>query len=174
ALPGVIKQIPDAQFLIVGDGSDMSRLKNLAKKVGVHDRVHFLGFVNEELLRAYYESCDVFVMPSAKDGFGFVFLEAMQYGKPVVAANRGGSAEVILNGITGILVKYGDIPQLERVLIDLCRDPKYRKRLGSAGYRRLQEHFTYTQFERTLTQILMREIPLASIYINRCRSLAKI
>jgi phosphatidylinositol alpha-1,6-mannosyltransferase len=174
ALPAVIAQIPDAQFLIVGGGSDTVRLKNLAGQRGVSDRVHFLGFVDDEVLRAYYQSCDVFVMPSAKEGFGFVFLEAMQYGKPVVAANRGGSPEVVLDGITGILVKYGEIAQLERALIDLSRDFKYREGLGSAGYRRLQDHFTYPQFEKTLTKILMHELPVASIYNNRCRALAKV
>jgi phosphatidylinositol alpha-1,6-mannosyltransferase len=174
ALPAVIAQIPDAQFLIVGDGSDASRLKDLAARRGVNDRVHFLGFVNDEALRACYRSCDVFVMPSAKEGFGFVFLEAMQYSKPVVAADRGGSPEVVLDGTTGILVKYGEIAQLERALIDLCLDPKYRERLGSAGYRRLQAHFTYPRFESTLTQILMHELPVASIYNNRCRALAKV
>ena len=173
ASPSVIAQIPDAQFLIVGSGNDTSRLKSLAERRGVSSRVHFLGSVSNEALRAFYRSCDVFVMPSAKEGFGFVFLEAMQYGKPIVAADRGGSPEVVQDGVTGLLVQYGDIAQLAQALIDLCRDTERRARLGRAGYQRLQEQFTYPRFERRLTEILMRELPVLSIYNARCRALAR-
>jgi phosphatidylinositol alpha-1,6-mannosyltransferase len=173
ALPEVIARIPDAQLLIVGSGIEAVRLKKLAQSLGVSNRVHFLGSVSDSALRAYYQACDVFVMPSAKEGFGFVFLEAMQYSKPVVAANRGGSPEVVQDGVTGLLVQYGDIPQLARALVDLCRDPERRARLGAAGNCRLHEHFTYKRFQRTLNEILVSELPVASIYNARCRALAK-
>lgn len=173
AAPAVIAQIPDAQFLIVGSGSDTARLKSLAETLGVSPRVHFLGSVSDEALRAFYRSCDVFVMPSAKEGFGFVFLEAMQYSKPIIAADRGGSPEVVQDGVTGLLVQYGDIEQLARALVDLCRDPERRARLGRAGFERLQEQFTYPRFARRLTEILTRELPITSIYNARCRALAK-
>lgn len=174
AMPAVIAHVPDAQFLIVGSGKDSERLRSLAEKLGVSHRVHFLGAVSDSMLRFCYQSCDVFVMPSAKEGFGFVFLEAMQYGKPVVAADRGGSPEVVQDGVTGMLVKYGDVPQLTQAIVKLCCDPKLRETLGRAGYRRLQNKFTYPNFEHTLKKILTSELPLGVIYNARCRAIAKV
>jgi glycosyltransferase involved in cell wall biosynthesis len=171
ALPQVISRVPDVRYLIVGSGSDSVRLKKLAKGIGVSDRVHFLGSVDDATLRACYRACDVFVMPSAKEGFGFVFLEAMQYAKPVVAADKGGSPEVVKDGVTGLLVRYNDVRQLAESLTRLCLDPALRTKLGEAGYRRLQENYTFPQFKQTLTDILTRELPAAAIYRSHSRAL---
>lgn len=171
ALPQVIARVPDIQYLIVGSGSDSIRLKKLADNIGISDRVHFLGSVDGATLRACYRACDVFVMPSAKEGFGFVFLEAMQYAKPVVAADRGGSPEVVKDGVTGLLVRYNDVRQLAESLTRLCLDPALRRELGGAGYRRLQEKYTFPQFKQTLSNILTRELPAAAIYRNHSRTL---
>jgi glycosyltransferase involved in cell wall biosynthesis len=169
SLPEVSKQVPDLQYLIVGSGGDVERLKALVIKIGVADRVHFLGSVDDKTLRAYYKSCDVFVMPSAKEGFGFVFLEAMQYGKPVIAANIGGSPEVVQDGLTGLLVQYGNIAQLAEAITDLSLHPEKRLRMGAAGYQRLQDNYTFPPFREKLTNILTREIPVATLYKNRRR-----
>jgi phosphatidyl-myo-inositol dimannoside synthase len=158
-LPKVLAQVPDVQYLIVGGGDDLQRHKELAHEAGVAKRVQFLDFVDDAALQACYESCDVFVMPSAQEGFGIVYLEAMRYGKPVVAANYGGAPEVVQDGITGSLVKYGDEEQLARVLIELCQDAPKRQKLGQAGFQRLQENFTFAHFKQTLTEILRRELP---------------
>jgi phosphatidyl-myo-inositol dimannoside synthase len=171
ALPQVIAQVPGVQYLIVGSGSDSIRLKKLADSLGVSGRVHFLGSVDDATLRACYRACDVFVMPSAKEGFGFVFLEAMQYAKPVVAADKGGSPEVVKDGVTGMLVRYNDVPQLAESLTRLCLDPALRTKLGEAGYRRLQESYTFPRFKQTLTDILTRELPAAAIYRSHNRAL---
>jgi glycosyltransferase involved in cell wall biosynthesis len=174
ALPEVIKKVPDVQYVIVGSGSDSVRLKKLAQSIGVSNRVHFLGSVDDATLRACYRMCDVFVMPSAKEGFGFVFLEAMQYAKPVIAADKGGSPEVVQDGVTGSLVQYGDIQQLAESITRLCLNPELRKKLGRAGYRRLQEKFTFPQFKRTLKGILERELPAAAIYRAHAALLSKV
>lgn len=173
ALPAVLAQVPDVQHLIVGSGGDTERLKALAARLGVSERVHFLGSVDDAALQNYYRTSDVFVMPSAKEGFGFVFLEAMRYGKPVVAANSGGSPEVVLDGETGVFVPYGDISKLAEALTSLCLNPQLRARLGQAGYRRVREKFTFPRFKQTLTDILMQELPASSIYRSRRNLLAE-
>lgn len=172
ALPSVIARVPDVQYIVIGSGGDLPRLKGLAEKLRVSGRVHFLGSVDNATLRAHYRACDVFVMPSAKEGFGFVFLEAMQYSKPVVAADAGGSPEVVLDGLTGSLIPYGDIAGLAQALSNLCLDPAARERMGRAGYERLQEHYTFPRFRRTLTDILLRELPAAAVYRARQSALA--
>ena len=173
SLPTIAAKVLDVQYFVVGGGTDVERHKQLAQSAGVADRVHFLGFVDDAELRAYYRACDVFVMPSAGEGFGFVYLEAMQYGKPVVAARSGGAPEVVEDGVTGALVEYGDVRQLAETLARLCLDTELRKQLGEAGYGRLQERFTFPQFKRRLTDILRDELQPTANNNAHWRSLLK-
>ncbi len=159
SLPSIMERVADVQYIIIGTGNDLERHKQLAREVGVSDRVHFLGTVDEQTLRHCYEFCDIFVMPSAQEGFGFVYLEAMQYAKVVVAASSGGVPEVVEDQVTGRLVEYGNEDELAHALIELCLDPEKRTRLGSAGYQRLQERFTFAHFKQNLTEILAAELP---------------
>jgi len=159
SLPSIMKSVADVQYIIIGSGTDLDRHKQLAQETGVSDRVHFLGTVDEQTLRYCYQSCDMFVMPSAQEGFGFVYLEAMQYGKAVVAARSGGAPEVVEDQVTGRLIEYGNQDELTQVLIELCLDQPLRTKLGAAGYQRLQERFTFAQFKKTLTEILAAELP---------------
>jgi glycosyltransferase involved in cell wall biosynthesis len=159
ALPEVISRVPDVQYVVVGDGTDLERHKRLAQDLGVADRVHFPGILSKGALALHYQQCDVFVLPSAGEGFGFVFLEAMQYGKPIVAANSGGAPEVVFDDVTGRLVEYDDRPQLVNALTDLCLQPDKRDRMGKAGYELLQGSFTFPGFRKKLSEILLREMP---------------
>ena len=159
ALPAIAKRVADVQYIVVGAGDDLERHKRLAREVGVTDRVHFLGTVDEQTLRHCYQSCDIFVMPSAQEGFGFVYLEAMQYAKTVVAARSGGTPEVVEDQITGRLVEYGNEDELAQALVELCLDTEMRTTLGAAGYQRLQERFTFAQFKNKLGEILAAELP---------------
>jgi phosphatidylinositol alpha-1,6-mannosyltransferase len=154
ALPLVALKIPNVRYKIVGTGTDLERHKQVAVAAGVSDRVDFLGALSTQGLHERYQACDVFVMPSAQEGFGFVYLEAMQYCKPVVAARSGGAPEVVEDGISGLLVDYGDTKQLAQTLTDLCWDPVLRVGLGRAGHQILQEKFTFLQFQETFREIL--------------------
>ncbi|MGH9967616.1 MAG: glycosyltransferase family 4 protein [Pyrinomonadaceae bacterium] len=174
-LPEVAKRTEDVQYTVVGGGTDLERHKKMAQELGVSERVHFLGFVDDETLQSCYRECHLFVMPSAGEGFGFVFLEAMKHGKAIVAANSGGAPEVIQDGLTGCLVEYGNKEELTQKLIDLCLDPAKRDRFGLAGYRRLQENFTFARFKEKLTEILLRELPSETLALgssSRVRSSA--
>jgi phosphatidyl-myo-inositol dimannoside synthase len=159
ALPEVLKRVPDLNYTVVGGGSDLARHQALAEQLGVSSRVHFAGRVTDETLREYYRDCDVFVMPSAGEGFGFVFLEAMKYSKPVIAANSGGAPEVVQDDVTGLLVSAGDKSQLAEAIVSLALDSKRREVLGRNGNKSLQENFTFAQFKQGLTNILYRELP---------------
>jgi glycosyltransferase involved in cell wall biosynthesis len=76
-----------------------------------------------------------------------------------VAAKSGGAPEVVEDQVTGRLVEYGNGEELAQALIELCLDPEKRRRLGSAGYQRLQQRFTYPHFKQKLTEILAAELP---------------
>ena len=81
--------VPDLHLVVVGGGDDLPRLQKLVIDIGAHDRVHFLDSLSREELGACYAHSDVFALPSTGEGFGLVFLEAMSFGKPVVAAAIG-------------------------------------------------------------------------------------
>lgn len=141
-----ISGTPEPHLNLVGDGDDQQRLKALVSKLGIQGRVTFWGALDDTRLAAAYEDCDVFVMPSKKEGFGIVFLEAMLRAKPCIGGAHGGTPEVIRHGETGYLVKYGDIGALIRYLDLLRKDPELRQRLGARGREFLRTHFSATAF----------------------------
>lgn len=157
AMPKVIEQVPDAYYVVVGDGDDLGRLQSLAKREEVEDRVRFVGSLSEETLRRYYGRCDLFAMPSKGEGFGIVFLEAMLYKKAVIAGNHGGSRDIVDAGRTGLLVKHGDVAELSEAITDLLCDDYKRLQMGRAGYERLIFNYTYEHFREKLVNVIQGE-----------------
>ncbi len=109
--PEVLKERPQTVYLLVGDGSDVERIKRLVGQLGLSGRVIMPGFVSDDDLVDYYNLCDVYAMPSTGEGFGIVFLEALSCGKPVIASDQDASAEVLGFGELGTIVP-GLKPQL--------------------------------------------------------------
>jgi glycosyltransferase involved in cell wall biosynthesis len=167
SIPLILSSVPDLNYLVIGDGTDLNRHKQLASEIGIADRVHFLGSVDESLLRRCYRACDIFVLPSAQEGFGIVYLEAMHHRKPIVAARSGAAPEVVKDGETGLLVEYGNVEQLANVVARLCLSSNLRAILGTAGYRHLQQNFTFEHFRRRLTDIILSEVPAAIVGVDR-------
>jgi len=93
-------------------------------------------------LELFYSRCDIFVAPSRYESFGIIYLEAMKYGKPVIACDTGGTPEVVNHGKSGILIEPGNPAQLAGAIIDLAKDKTVRKRLGDNGKNRLKQKFS--------------------------------
>jgi len=119
ALPAIRKHFPTLRYLIGGQGPFADSLKQIALTLGIQDLVIFTGFVAKEELCDHYRLCDVFVMPSQKEGFGIVFLEAMASGKPTIAGNLDGSVDALDGGRLGALVNPQDSTQIAQVLIEI-------------------------------------------------------
>ena len=156
-LPAILKEVPDAFYVIIGDGSDRARLESLTKNIGVYEKVIFAGKVTSDLLPSYYNLCDVFALPSEKEGFGIVFLEAMYYSKPCIGANRGGIPEVIEDGKSGFLIDPKNINSLSESMIKLLKDHDLCYSIGKAGKERLENRFSFKIFRERLEQILLNE-----------------
>lgn len=156
ALPAVRALDPELTYTIVGDGDDRPRLEGLAAAHGVGDVVRFAGRVADAELHAYLAGAELFVMPSRKEGFGIVFVEAMAHGLPVIAGAHGGSPEVVAHGETGLLVRNGDVAGLEEAIVALLNDPERRRRMGAAGRRRAATVYAYERFRSTVTASLDR------------------
>ncbi len=161
ALPHVLKDVPDAMYLIVGRGSMEARLRALAREMGVEDRVVFCGFVPDGELMAHYQACDVFAMPNREvsgdtEGFGIVFVEAGACGKPVIGGRSGGPVEVIEDGVTGFLVDPLSTQEIACALTALLQDGNLAVRMGQAGRARVKQHYSYQQVAGNIAAFLQK------------------
>ena len=135
----------NAVALIVGDGPQRGALEAQAHRLGITNRVRFLGSVTDQQLASLYRGCDVFVLPSVtrQEAFGVVQLEAMAAGKPVVSTDLGtGVGWVNLHGETGYVVPPRDVSALGDAIRRLLADPELRRSMGDAAMRRVRSAFT--------------------------------
>lgn len=133
-------EFPRLRLEIAGDGPFRAELESEAARLGISDRVKFLGWVKPwDQIRARWA---VMVQPSLEEGLPLSILEAMADGIPVVASRVGGVPEVILEGATGRLVPAADPSALADAIRALLRDADLRRRLGAAGAQRVREHFS--------------------------------
>ena len=142
ALPAVLEAVPDAQYLVVGEGPQRAELLALAARLGVAERVVFAGAVGHREIPAYLALAACFAMPNRRladgedEGFGLVFLEANACGKPVLAGRAGGVPEVVADGENGLLVDGDDTAAVAAGLIRLLTDAPLAARLAAGGLAR--------------------------------------
>ena len=154
AMPAILRHAPDAFFVVVGHGGDRSRLEKLAQETSVADRVIFAGFIADELLPSYYDACDLFVLPSLREGFGIVFLEAMHHAKACVGAMAGGIPEVVEDGGTGLLAQPDNVDSFVQCVVRLLGNRQERDAMGRRGRERLEREFSYEKFRARLERVL--------------------
>jgi len=134
----------DVQYLVIGEGAEREPLKQLAERLGVAGRVHFVGRIPHNDLPAWLGRADVFVQPSiGEEAFGISVVEAMACGLPVLAARNGGMKEIVLNDSTGQLLPAGDVAAWHTALATLLADHVRRAMLGAASRQRAVDHFTW-------------------------------
>lgn len=147
-------EFPDVHLVAVGGGDDLARLQKTANESGAASNVHFLQRLSREELAACYAHADIFAMPSAGEGFGLVFLEAMAFGKPVVAAACGGALDLVHDGSNGLLVPERNSVALANALRRLLQDEYLRSALGTKGASIACEKYRFESFEANLEHLL--------------------
>ena len=151
ALPYVREECPKTTVIIGGDGSDLARLKALAKEKGVSDIIRFPGTINRLEVPIYFYLCDLFVLPAVvdpkgnMDGCPIVILEAMACGKPVVSSEISGIPIIVQNGKTGLLVEEKNPEALASAIVSLLENPAKREQFGKAAQQRIQSELTWTK-----------------------------
>jgi phosphatidylinositol alpha-1,6-mannosyltransferase len=145
ALALVLAKVPDAQWVVIGDGSLRPAVEELARSYGVASSIRFLGAASDDQRDAWLARAQLLAMPSrlpaggfAGEGFGIVYLEAGAYGKPVVAGNVGGAVDAVVDGETGLLVDPLDPLAVAEAITRLLQDGELARRLGAAGQARAQ------------------------------------
>ena len=163
AWPAVLRETPEAQYVIVGDGDDRARLQELTREMGLASSVIFKGTVTGVELQSCYDECQVFALPARTEldpraprgeGFGIVFLEAMAHGKPVVGPNVGAPPEFIHDGEHGLLVDPVDAAKVAEALIELLAHPERARQMGEAGREWVRQEYSYEMFRDRLRKIL--------------------
>ncbi len=161
AMPEILKQVPNAHYLIVGDGPDARGLRSLTYQLRVAESVTFAGRVSDRDLPKYFFVCDAYVMPtrpsddgSEVEGFGIVFLEAGAAGKPVIAGRAGGVADAVVDGETGLLVDPTDVRAVTDAILRLATDSNLCRQLGRNGRKRVVNEFSVERFAMRITHLL--------------------
>ncbi len=142
ALAALQPEFPELTWEVIGDGPELTRLRQLAEKLGVLARIRFQDRQGRKEVAEAYRRCSVFVLPSTYEGLGCVYLEAMASGKVAVGCRGQGIAEVIRHGESGWLVPAGGLPELIEGLRRLLRDDALRKKIGAAARDTILQSFT--------------------------------
>src|SRR5262249_23040999 len=131
--------VPDFRLDIVGDGEERPGLEALRDELRLTEHVRFLG--ERADVSQLLGQAGLFVLSSVGEGLSLTLLEAMASGLPVVSTNVGGNPEVVIHGMTGLLVPPASPPALAEAVLKLIRDPEGAQRMGRAGRRRVEAEF---------------------------------
>ncbi len=143
---------PQIKYLIAGrfDAREKYFVDNLLQKLQLQNVVIMPGFIPEEELEAHFATSDMYVMPSRKEGFGIVFIEAMYYGLPVIAGNIDGSADALLGGRLGQLVNPDNIEEMARSIANVLENQSS----FNPDRKLLMEHFSYEVYKEKMEQVV--------------------
>lgn len=142
------------EWRIAGDGPQMDALKSLAQELGISERVTFLGWQSREELTQWYHHSNLFLFPSRHEGMPNAVLEAMSSGLPVVATRIAGNDELVLDGVTGLLVNAEDVDSLRDGLSRLIVEEKMRMQMGQASRQRVAKEYSWENVARQYSEIL--------------------
>jgi len=165
----VAAKIPAARFWLLGDGEERERLEQLAVDKRLGDRFLFLG-MSEQVPR-HLRAADILVSTSLIEGFPLNVLEGMAAGLAVVATPAGGTEEAIADGQNGRIFPFRDIGALSGILVDLCRSPDTRRRLGEAGRQTVAERFTVERWRRDIETLYAEILQKKASQLDAWRAL---
>jgi glycosyltransferase involved in cell wall biosynthesis len=159
-----LRQHPNANLTIAGEGPLLGQLQNLARELNITGRVSFRGFISQEQLREIYYGSHIFLHPSQRghdgnqEGIPNSMLEAMASGLPVFATQHGGIPEAIDSGVSGVLVPEGDHEKLALAFFDAARDAGFLARIARNGAEIVRKNFDLRAQAERLEEIYLRMI----------------
>lgn len=139
----VSDRVAPLDLIIAGEGPEWHENKELAARLGLLDRVHFIGWADRRTTISLFNGCEFFVLPSRIEPFGIVNLEAMASGKAIVATKVGGVPELVTNGINGLLVEPNDIESLAKNIVYLHKNRELRELMGRKGRELVERNYTW-------------------------------
>ena len=163
ALPGIIREVPDIVYLIVGGGEEEKSLKHTVSQEGLEKHVIFAGVARDSDIPMYYSACDLYVMPNREtqgkeelEGFGISFIEASACAKPVIGGLSGGVNDAVIDGETGILVDPDNVSAFISAATRILKDDAYALQLGRKGRERVETGFSELSRVNILKEVFRR------------------
>lgn len=153
----VLKSVPNAKFVIAGDGEEKDDLKEYTKKIGMDSHISFTGFLSEQDKVALFQKAWLFVNPSVMEGWALTTIEANACGTPTVASDVPGLRDSVKNPHTGYLVKYGDIDGFAKYIKKLITDWKLRRKMATESKKWAQQ-FTWDKSAKEFYDLMLREV----------------
>jgi glycosyltransferase involved in cell wall biosynthesis len=144
AFRNILPRFPRAKLVIVGTGPREYFLKKLTAKLGIERSVIFTGYISGDQIRSLYQQATLFVLPSRKEIFPIVLLEAMASNCPVLATRVGAIPELIKNGVNGLLVKPDNINQLIEAILLILEDPKKARDMARRAYEEMRTKYDWS------------------------------
>ncbi len=152
----VLESFSDCEYWLIGDGPEKKKLEKLARKMGLNNKVRFLGELERPRVFETFAETDIFVFPSFHDSGGFVVAEAMAAGKPVVCLNLGGPALQVTEE-TGFKIPANSpeqvIADMAKAILALANNPGLRKKMGEAGRKRVKKYFLWERKREFLNDV---------------------
>lgn len=145
-------QYPEMKYLLIGkyDDTEKRRLGKIIESLNLKKQVIFTGFIPDSELAEHFNLADIYIMPSEKEGFGIVFIEAMHYHLPVIAGNKDGSVDALLNGQLGLLVNPGSKEEISCAIKKILTN----KELYFPDQRLLRENFSFEVYKKKWAEII--------------------
>lgn len=168
ALPQIRQTLPDVHYIIVGKGGDQPRIEQLIAQLNLQDCVTLAGFIPDEQLSDYHNLCDVFAMPSKREGFGIVYLEALGCGKPTLGGNQDGAIDALCHGELGALVDPDDVDAIAQTLIQILQGsyPNPLMYQPEALRQAVIDRFGFDHFKQKLVELIQSH---SNIFLS-CKS----
>lgn len=149
-------QHQDITLDIYGDGEYRPQLEQLIRELKLSESVRLCGSISHCDLFKKMADYDLFVLPSTSEAFGLVFLEAMAFGLPVIAADAGGPGEIVLSGETGLLCKVGDIIDLANKIEFFITNPEKAESYGRKGRKRAEDIYSWDKIVRRYIHVFLK------------------
>ncbi|MDX9971254.1 MAG: glycosyltransferase family 4 protein [Candidatus Gracilibacteria bacterium] len=156
AIPEITKRYPNVKFVFAGEGKDRENLEKLIKQLHLENHTILLGKMPN--IYKVYKSSDIFVLPSLREAFGLVNVEAMLTPLPVIGTIAGGIPEIIVDKETGILVPSQNVKALENALIKLIKYPEIRNKMAGKGFLRAIEFFDAKTMAKAHEELYLKTI----------------
>jgi len=153
AISQLTGKYPDLKYVVIGAGPEINSLRRLAYDLNLERQVDFLGELPHNKAMEYMSIADIFSLPSWREGFGIVYLEAMAHGKPVIACEGEGISDVIEHGETGLLAKPKDVESLAQAMDFLLGNPEKARKIGERARKLVLENYTWEENARKYMEI---------------------
>lgn len=144
AVPAVLREVPEAKFILAGKGPYEEELKRMSREMGLEHKVQFIGYIEDTVRNALYDYAEVAVFPSFYEPFGIVALEGLATKTPLVVSDTGGLREIVKHEKNGLLFPPGDGDALARRIIRLLKEPGLAKRLAEKAYHDVLRDYTWS------------------------------